>query len=778
MRRKVGFIWKRLRGYATQVVGREFRLSSVMASGCAAVLLTGAHVCVAQAVSDLSLTNTVSNPTPIVGTQVTFQVKVANAGPQSAQRVVVRDRLPAGYSYVSHTATRGTYNPGNGQWSGVAVAARGSVALTIVATVQPSGNRVTVAEVIRSSSTDSDSTPANGNPAEDDYARATTTPQAGDNVAPVITGQLPLTTSAETPLQIALTDLTVTDPDDVYPEGFTLGLAPGIGYAVTAPNEITPDAGFVGTLTVPVTVNDGSVDSAVFNLAVIVIEGPAAPNIVVVMVDDLDVRSLDDLLSAGLMPNLSQHVIDRGVKFSESYVTTPVCCPSRATFLSGQYSHNNGIVSNKVVLPGAGLQWAAGAFDDAVTLATRLQQTGYTTGHVGKYLNGYGSDAALGTVSPAFDPHYVPPGWSYWRGLVDFSTYCTYNYTINGDGVLTQYLRPPEQTDSSTLYQTNVLADLAESFIVDHRDDAAPFYLEVMPLAPHAEQCEDAYGGPSPGQDSFEIRIRPAPEDATTVVPSFVPRLAYDEDVSDKPSWLSTTPMLTATDLDNIGQQYQQRLRAMLSVDRMLGRIVAALGPRIDNTVLIFTSDNGWLYGEHRRSGKIYAYSEASRVPLYIAMPGAVAPTLRSSLVLNNDLAPTIMDMAAPGYSEPQFDGRSLAPLILEPQPPGWTERSQFLIEYSRSVSDPSQGTHPTYRALRSRTRMYVESYDGVYWSTRAPKLIGLELYDLVSDPSEMNSLLHYPEDPVDSESAARLDELVGCAGSACRQYEDAPEVP
>jgi arylsulfatase A-like enzyme len=499
------------------------------------------------------------------------------------------------------------------------------------------------------------------------------------------------------------------------------------------------------------------------------------PSIVVVMLDDLDTRSLADLLNAHLMPNLQNRIIDHGVAFSEAYVSTPLCCPSRATFLTGQYPHNTGIVNSKLLYPGAGLEYAVGRFDDTVTIATRLQSLGYTTAHVGKYLNGYGSDATLTSLSPAFDPHYVPPGWAHWRALVDFSTYCVYDYTINADGDLIQYLLPPGETEDSATYQTNVLADLAESFLLDHRDDAEPFYLEVMPLTPHAEKCSGAYDGQPPDQDGFDKRIRPDPQDAAAVVPAYVPSPAYDEDLADKPSWMSTTPPLTPDDLANVSEQYRQRLRAMLSVDRLIGRLIAALGPRLDDAVIVVTSDNGWLYGEHRISGKVYAYREAARVPLYIVAPDS-QPGARPGLVLNNDIAPTLLDLASPGYADAAFDGRSLVPLLLDPQSPAGSERSRFLIEFGRSAMSDEQ--YRTYTALRSRTELYIESYDGVYFQQTPPPLIALELYDLAADPNEMSSLLHYPENARDPVLAPLLDQLSACAGASCRQYENARHTP
>src|SRR5262249_1807828 len=153
-----------------------------------------------------------------------------------------------------------------------------------------------------------------------------------------------------------------------------------------------------------------------------------------------------------------------------------------------EYAHNHKIVSNVLQYPDLGLNGAVGAFDDSVTVATRLQALGYATAHVGKWLNGYGSDPELTSLSPAFDPHYVPPGWTSWNGLVDPWTYCMYDYPNNTDGTLTTSSPPPGQDEDTATSQTNVLTDIAESFIVAHKGQAEPFYLELMPLVPHSER--------------------------------------------------------------------------------------------------------------------------------------------------------------------------------------------------------------------------------------------------------------------------------------------------
>jgi N-acetylglucosamine-6-sulfatase len=821
----------------------------------------------AQAVqpADLSLTNTVNDPTPVIGSQVTFTITVMNAGPGSVQHMSVRDRLPAGYAFVSSTPSTGTYTASNGYWNGFGLPVNASAQLAIVATVRASGNHLSIAEVRVSSNPDPDSTPSNGNPAEDDYGQVTTTPrrpnapvitgqqplplttpedtaltvgfdnllvtdpdtpypagftltlQPGANYTlpapdrllpdsnvngaltvpvivndgrndsntfllqvtvtpvndvPVITGQTALSTRKETALAITLDDLTVSDPDNAYPTDFTLALLPGEHYTITGSNEITPAVGFLGDLTVPSTVTDGADTSDVFDLVVSVTAAPP-PNMVLIMLDDLDNRSLQDLLNAGLLPNVQASIVDRSFDFTQSHVTTPLCCPSRASYYSGQYAHNHGIVNNTLLYPGVtGVYQPAGLFDDSVTVATRLQAVGYTTAHVGKYLNGYGAEPSLAPQWPAFEPHYVPPGWSTWYGLVDPSTYCVYEYTINHDGELTEYPLPPGESEDTATYQTNVIADIGESFLLEHRDDTAPFYLELMPIVPHAEKCTAAYNGSPPpmGDDSFALRIRPAPEYENAGVPDFVPSPSYDEDLSDKPDYLSSEwPALTPDDLANVSEQYRGRLRAMLSVDDLVRRIVAALGPAIDNTIIVLTSDNGWLYGEHRLSGKVFAYEESSAVPLYIVTPGAAAAQSSSALVLNNDLAPTLLDLASPGYSDARFDGRSMAPLLQGGGPGTWN-RKQFVVEFARTFNAP---TRLTYISLRNATTAYIETYDGRYYHQFPGLRIGLEKYDLVNDPHQLNSQMHLPEDARDPVLGPLMDLIYDCQGATCTQYED-----
>src|SRR5688572_2735377 len=271
------------------------------------------------------------------------------------------------------------------------------------------------------------------------------------------------------------------------------------------------------------------------------------PNIVVIMADDLDSGSLDVLLANGLMPNLQKLLIEQGTTFSNSFATTPLCCPSRATFLTGRYSHNHGVLDN-TKLGGGGFR----KFRDDSTIATWLRAAGYRNGYVGKYLNEYGLPAT-----------YIPPGWDDWQALVDPSTYSVYDYTITDNGRLVTY------GTGARDYQTDVLRERSLEFLEEaEADDARPFFLMVTTLAPHFEirrsmaGCETSLWGGT---------IRPAPRHrgslpATIGLPD--PPSFNELDLSDKPAWYrDSIALLTAQDIACARQFYLDRLESLRAVD-------------------------------------------------------------------------------------------------------------------------------------------------------------------------------------------------------------------
>jgi len=458
--------------------------------------------------------------------------------------------------------------------------------------------------------------------------------------------------------------------------------------------------------------------------------------VILLMVDDLDVGSLGTAVDAGYMPNLVEHVLNGGTSFTESFVTLSLCCPSRSTALTGQYPHNHGVVRN------GGDFGGFARFDDRSTLATWLNDGGYHTGHIGKYLNGYA------------DASYVPPGWDDWQGLVDPTTYCMYDYTISDNGTPVTYGR------SAADYQTDVLSGRADDFIREWREggDARPFYLSLAPLAPHVESACN------PG------RVRPAPRHAGTLdLPLPRPPSFNELAMADKPRWMRVLPVVRPRAVDVL---YNDRIAALRAVDDLIGRLAQRLeqvGAR-DRTVLFFTSDNGYLLGLHRWRSKVLLYEESIRVPLIVRLPTGGQPARVGEIALNNDLAPTIAALAGvePGL---RIDGRSLLPLLGE-EPASW--RRRFLVEYP--PAGETAGIPPFFAVRAGSAAEPIRVLYGETLSFSGARVTDRELYDLVQDPFERRSL---HQDPSPARIAQRrllsrqLQQLKTCGNGTCQALED-----
>jgi len=370
-------------------------------------------------------------------------------------------------------------------------------------------------------------------------------------------------------------------------------------------------------------------------------------NVVIIMTDDLDVGSLQAAAHppvptlGSLMPNYVSLFEQQGTVFTNSFVTYSLCCPSRTTFLTGQYAHNHGVLNNE------GSSGGCQAFDghDDNTLATWLHDApppgNYTTGLVGKYLNGYGS----GTMSDTGcrKPNYEPAGWTQWHALVNEASK-QLGYTINDNGT-PFHASPTDFVD----YQTKRLQERAFNFINSADGINQKFFLYVAPSAPHLDKGADVICSPTFWGDLHTIRDYPAFEGwAGTLSLPEPPN--YDEvDISDKPAFFEQKH-IPRVDRDCTETIWRDRLEAMKSVDVMIGAIAGALQDHhgqniLEDTVLIFTSDNGFYHGEHRLHGKILGYEEGLRVPLAVRYPGTQGTTV-SDFVLNTDLAPTIAELA------------------------------------------------------------------------------------------------------------------------------------
>jgi N-acetylglucosamine-6-sulfatase len=431
-----------------------------------------------------------------------------------------------------------------------------------------------------------------------------------------------------------------------------------------------------------------------------------------VLTDDLDYTS------AQQMPNLRSLMIEEGASFENAFTSQSLCCPSRATIMTGQYAHTNGIKGNK--LPDGGFRKFRDEGLEEDTIATHLQEEGYRTAYLGKYLNEYGED----------DPTHVPPGWNEWYGKLNEQK--LYDYRINENGEVVSYGGETED------FFTDVLSDKATDFVRRAASEDKPFFAYVAPTAPHgpatpAERHKGAFAG--------EEAPRP---------PSF-----NEEDVADKPSWRQETERFSAEEVAEIDAYHQKRLESMLAVDEMVGSLVEELeaAGELDNTYIVFTSDNGWLAGVHRiKTGKDRTYEESAHVPLFIRGPGVPAGAEVEELALNTDFAPTFAALAGAEYTD--ADGRSLVPLM-RGESPAW--RSSVLLEGFVGKKDR------VYQAIRTKTHKYVEYGNGEK-----------ELDDLQDDPYELENVYETDDPALIEDLRPRLEALGDCAGDECREAEDA----
>jgi N-acetylglucosamine-6-sulfatase len=452
------------------------------------------------------------------------------------------------------------------------------------------------------------------------------------------------------------------------------------------------------------------------------------PNILVVMTDDQPAKSVR------VMQNVRTLLGGSGTTFRKSYVNFSLCCPSRATYLTGQYAHNHGVMGNSP--PDGGFQKFQ-ANHGHNNLGTWLHAAGYRTGYVGKHLNGYGVG----------NPTFIPAGWDEWHGAVP-SPRQAYDYELNENGTLVHYGR------STADFKQDVLTAKAVDFINANAPAADPFFLSVGYTAPHQ-------GGPEPNPRppaNCNRSAKPAPRHAHVFDSAPLPRPpSFNEaNVSDKPPSIRAVGRFDHKTVATIVRRFRCRLESLLSVDEGVAEMIDALASagELNDTLVLFTSDNGFFQGEHRfRDGKGKHYEEASRVPLIISGPGFPAGASERTAAVNADLAATILDAAnvEPGLPA---DGVSLRPIAADDH-----------AELDREILLENKA----YRGIRTARWVYVEHTGG-------PNSGSKELYDLAADPYELKSLHAKPAyDDVEAFLRDRLAQLAVCAGASCRQIESAP---
>jgi N-acetylglucosamine-6-sulfatase len=446
------------------------------------------------------------------------------------------------------------------------------------------------------------------------------------------------------------------------------------------------------------------------------------PNIVLITTDDQTVSDMS------AMPKVLARLGRRGTTFTNAFSPYPQCCPARASILTGQYAHNHHVMSNHA--PWGGFD----AFDDSNTLPIWLQHEGYRTALLGKYLNGYPDDD---------DPLYIPPGWDDWRAPIA-RIYDYRRYTINDNGVAEEHTKE---------YETGFVADEAVS-VIDSLSGPRPFFLWAGFLAPHQgppREPDDPsliFPGSNIGTPAVEARYR----DSLSFVPLPDKESINEQDVSDKPAYIRAMPVRPPGALRELNQQ---RLESLRSVDDAVERILDALDANgeLSNTVIVFTSDNGYLIGEHRRLGKIIGYEESVRIPLIVAGPGFDTGSRRKQEVSLVDLAPTIAQVAGADVRLKQ-DGVSLRSIVRD----ATAHRSRTML--LQALPKRTHSGKRWYTAIRTDRYVYVR-YD----------THELELYDLLTDPLQLDNLAGAPSHRTIQRRLDRaLDTLENCAGQTCRE--------
>jgi arylsulfatase A-like enzyme len=406
------------------------------------------------------------------------------------------------------------------------------------------------------------------------------------------------------------------------------------------------------------------------------------PNIVLIVSDD----QRADTLAA--MPQLRRDLVAHGVGFERAFVSNSLCCPSRSTILTGKYSHTTQVYSNQ---PPFGDAWGfRHGGSERQTLAVWLERAGYRTGLIGKYLN-------------SFKARRLPPGWSEWRSFVHGIGYSDFALSVDGRA----------QRYGAYVYSTDLFARQALAFV--SKPDPRPFFLYLAPAAAHAPAIPAARHW-----DDFPQLTGPPGSPAWN-----------EADVSDKPAYVRNRPPRPAgVDASFRRRQYQ----TLLAVDELIGRLVARLRRlgKLKDTAIVYVSDQGVQWGEHRLEAayKTVPYEGSIHVPLVVRYDRLTEGRARRDqhLVSNADLAPTLAALA--GASHPRLEGESLVPLLERRPVPAW--RRSLLLE--------NQGGHERNQPMPSYCGLRAEKYKFVLYGSGEE-----ELYDLVRDPNELNSVAGRP---------------------------------
>jgi N-acetylglucosamine-6-sulfatase len=484
------------------------------------------------------------------------------------------------------------------------------------------------------------------------------------------------------------------------------------------------------------------------------------PNIIIILTDDMDLKLTP------FIKNTTSLIGAKGATFTNYFVTSSICCPSRASMLRGQYAHNTNVLANAPPIGGFKIFFEGNK--EADTLATWLTKAEYKTALIGKYLNGYPDPAGK---------TYEPPGWTDWHAFMfkkpDDSGSFYNDYRMNENGSLVDY------GNSADEYSTDVIKKKSLRFIDQNSENKTPFFLLISVYAPH---------GPSIAAPRHLAMYQEIKYPAT---PSL-----NEADVTDKPAVIqtlsspSTGDEIDHSDADNL---YIRRAQSLQAVDELVVQVIDTLekNGQLDNTYIIFTSDNGFHIGEHGLPpGKGLPYEEDIHVPFMIRGPDIQAKTTVEQIITNVDLAPTIAEMARI-RPENFADGRSFLGLLQPAIEKGLKWRKGFLVEMGRmeaktsfipkvslmdsidptemyeypdSIYDPllSQVGGGGYRGVRAGTFLYVEYQNGE-----------LEFYDLIADPYELDNIASSLDPKISASLHSWLGQLQRCRAQDCRDLEE-----
>jgi len=510
------------------------------------------------------------------------------------------------------------------------------------------------------------------------------------------------------------------------------------------------------------------------------------PSFVVVQTDDQTLDGLYATFTAfpgaaetRAMPNTLDLIAKKGMTFNRYYVPYPLCCPSRVSLLTGRYAHNTGVKGN--VQPNGGYFGFSFRAAASHNLATWLQGAGYRTIHIGKFLNGYGDE-------PYDDGSHVPPGWDVWHTMLKADTeHFFYGYTLNNNGQISEPYGESGSWETREygerdplgcpfepieprpcLYATDIFNWMAREEMLATPPEQ-PFYLQVDYTAPHGDFRRPA--GPEPALRHYDwFKGAKLPHDRSE---------GFDEgNVTDKPRFIREAEHLSPTEKRAYKVYYEKQLESLRAVDDGVKEIVDTLGQlhRLRNTYILFVSDNGFFFGEHRLlGGKFLAYEPATHLPFLIRGPGVKQDASTGELAANVDIAPTILDIAGV-EPDKSVDGRSLVPFLRDPD---LRSRRPILFESFVETSDVNaqgaitSGAHASATAQASLLAppkdyegIRLGPYKYIAWPSGEK-----ELYDINKDPNELNNIAKVPNFyPIRNFLHRQLRRFENCVGRECRE--------